>query len=266
VFEISKTVQEGLEAGPYYQTEKPLIQLRQVVKTYPTNSGEYAALNGIDVEFYPGEFAGILGKSGAGKSTLVNMITGVDELTSGEVWFAETPIHALNEDQKALWRGRSVGVVYQTFQLMPSLSLVDNILLPMEFCGLYQRGKSEARALELLRAVELEDHAFKKPSAISGGQQQRVAIARALANDPPVIVADEPTGNLDSATADAIFQLFEGLVAAGKTVIMVSHDPGLKERASRLLTLVDGELAEGELSGDRQQAEQPAQKPGWAGS
>ncbi len=223
---------------------KPLLSLRQVVKVYPTRSGDITALKGIDAEFYRGEFVGIVGKSGAGKSTLTHMITGVDQVTSGEVWFEDTPVHALSEDQKALWRGRHVGVVYQTFQLMPSLSLLDNILLPMEFCGTYQRGKSEERALELLRAVELEDHAFKKPSAISGGQQQRAAIARALANNPPLIVADEPTGNLDTATAETIFNLFETLAEQGTTILIVSHDRSLEEHVSRLLTITDGELSE----------------------
>lgn len=226
------------------ETVKALIQLRNVNKTYPSSSGDFPALKSVDADFYRGELVGIIGKSGAGKSTLVNMITGVDQLTSGEIWFEDTPIHQLSEDRKALWRGQKVGVVYQTFQLIPTLSLLDNILLPMEFCGLYRRGKSENRALELLRAVELEDHAFKKPSAISGGQQQRAAIARALANDPPVIIADEPTGNLDTVTAETIFQLFERLVEQGKTVIVVSHDPSLEERATRLMRITDGELSE----------------------
>ncbi len=224
------------------QAEKPLIQLRDVTKTFQTNSGEFPALKGIFAEFYRGELVGIIGKSGAGKSTLINMIAGVDQLTSGEVWFENIPVHTLNEDQKANWRSQNVGVVYQTFQLMPTLSLLDNILLPMEFSGKYKRGQSEERALALLRAVELEDHAFKKPSAISGGQQQRAAIARALANDPPVIVADEPTGNLDTATAETIFQLFQYLTEQGKTVIVVSHERSLSERVNRILQIADGEL------------------------
>jgi len=224
--------------------EKPIVQLHQVVKKYQTAFGNFTALNKIEAQFNRAEFVGIIGRSGAGKSTLVNMITGVDQLTSGEVWFEDTPIHRLNEDQKSLWRGLHVGVVYQTFQLIPSISLLDNILLPMEFCGLYQPHKSEERARMLLEEVELQDHAFKKPSAISGGQQQRAAIARALANDPPLIVADEPTGNLDSATAEIIFQIFEKLIKRGKTVIIVSHDRSLEEHVSRILSLVDGELSE----------------------
>lgn len=229
-------------ASQDFQPERALIRLNNVVKHYPGPTGDFTALNGIDADFYRGEYAGVVGKSGAGKSTLVNMITGVDELTAGEVWFGDTAVHTLREDAKSQWRGRNIGVVYQSFQLMPGLSLLDNILLPMEFCGLYVPGKSEERALDLLRQVELEDHAYKKPSAISGGQQQRAAIARALANDPPVIVADEPTGNLDSATAETIFNLFDRLVEQGKTMIIVSHDRGLAERVHRLLTLTDGVL------------------------
>src|SRR5271157_549708 len=224
--------------------QKPLVYLHNVIKVYQTTSGDFTALNGIEAQFGRSEFIGIIGKSGAGKSTLVNMITGVDQLTSGEVWFENTPIHKLTEDQKALWRGRNVGVVYQTFQLIPSISLLDNILLPMEFCGLYQPRKSEERARMLLEDVELQDHAFKKPSAISGGQQQRAAIARALANDPKLIVADEPTGNLDSATAEVIFKIFEKLVERGKTVIIVSHDRSLDEHVSRILSIEDGYLFE----------------------
>lgn len=234
------TIDQG--AGTPLETQRGLVLLKNVNKIYPSNSGDFSALKNISAEFHRGELVGIIGKSGAGKSTLVNMITGVDDISSGEVWFDQTPVHQLDEDAKALWRGRNLGVVYQTFQLMPSLSLLDNILLPMEFCGLYQPGKSEERARELLEAVELGDHAFKKPSAISGGQQQRAAIARALANDPAVIVADEPTGNLDSTTADIIFNLFSKMAEQGKMVIIVSHDRSLAERATRILTIADGEL------------------------
>ncbi len=225
--------------------QKPLIQLKQVTKIYQTAAGGVPALRGIDADFRQGEFVGIVGKSGAGKSTLVNMITGVDRLTSGEVWVGETPLHRLNENQMALWRGRNVGVVYQTFELMPMLSLVDNVMLPMDFCGLYRPRQSYERARQLLALVGLEDHMHKQPTKISGGQQQRVAIARALANDPPIIVADEPTGNLDSATAESIFQLFQELVRQDKTVLMVTHDESLTPRFSRVLHLTDGELTSG---------------------
>jgi putative ABC transport system ATP-binding protein len=203
-------------------------------------------LRGISADIYPGEFLGVIGKSGAGKSTLMNMITGVDHLTSGEVIIHRdheaVSIHTLSEDDLALWRGRSVGVVYQSFQLLPMLTLVENIMLPMDFCGLYDRSSSRERALDLLRMVELEEHAYKLPNYISGGQQQRVAIARALANDPPILVADEPTGSLDSMTADHVFEVFERLIKDGKTIIMVTHDNSLAPRFSRHLVIQDGEI------------------------
>jgi len=220
--------------------DQPFIRLRRVVKAYGTAAGELLALKGIDAEFRRGEFVGIIGRSGAGKSTLANMITGVDRLTSGEVWIGETPVHALDESQLALWRGRTLGVVHQSFQLMPQLSLLDNVLLPMEFGGRYHPRKSPQRAMELLRQVGIAEHAHKTPSRISGGQQQRAAIARALANDPPLIVADEPTGNLDSATAREILDLFVILACQGKTIIMVSHDNALTECVSRVLRMDDG--------------------------
>ena len=221
---------------------EPLIRLRGVRKTYRTPAGDFPALRGIDLDVYPGEFVGILGKSGAGKTTLVNLLTGVDHLTSGEIWVAGVPIHQLDENQLSLWRGRNVGVVYQSFQLLPSLSLLDNIMLPMDFCGYYKPLISPARARELLHQVELEEHAYKLPTAISGGQQQRVAIARALANDPPVLVADEPTGRLDSITAETIFQIFTELIAQGKTIVMVTHDLSLAERVSRPVWMSDGAI------------------------
>jgi putative ABC transport system ATP-binding protein len=241
----------------------PLVELHQVVKVYETAAGEFPALRGINAEVYPGEFLGIIGKSGAGKSTLLNMITGVDHITSGTVLVRADPsmnspvpaalaqagqrrepveVHALSENDLALWRGRTLGVVYQSFQLLPMLTLVENIMLPMDLCGLYQRGDSRTRAFDLLRMVELEEHANKLPGYISGGQQQRVAIARALANDPPILVADEPTGSLDSVTADHIFNLFERLVDQGKTIIMVTHDNSLTPRFSRHLYIQDGEI------------------------
>jgi len=224
----------------------PLIQLHQLVKVYETSAGEFPALRGINAQVHRGEFLGIIGKSGAGKSTLLNMITGVDHLTSGEVIVGENggavSIHRLGENDLALWRGRTMGVVYQSFQLLPMLTLLENIMLPMDLCGLYRRSESRERALELLRTVELEEHATKLPNFISGGQQQRVAIARALANDPPILVADEPTGSLDSVTADHVFEVFERLVEKGKTIIMVTHDNSLAPRFSRHLYLRDGEI------------------------
>lgn len=225
----------------------PIITLENVTKVYHSPAGDYPALKNINLEVQSGEFFGILGKSGAGKSTLLNMITGVDDLTSGRV-LVHTPegtvsVHDLSENELSLWRGQNIGVVYQSFELLPMLSLIENIMLPIDLCGQYHPRLSRERAMKLLELVELEEHARKIPAFISGGQKQRVAIARALANDPPIIVADEPTGSLDSVTADHIFSLFEKLVAAGKTIIMVTHDHGLMPRFSRYKLLVDGEWA-----------------------
>lgn len=226
--------------------EDPLIHLDEVVKVYKTAAGGFPALNGITVDVYRGEFVTIVGKSGAGKSTLVNMITGVDKLTSGEVWVDGTAVHELNQSDCALWRGRNIGIVYQTFELLPQLSLLDNVLLPMDVAGTFRGRKSAERAKQLLSQVGLEAHMYKPPTRISGGQKQRVAIARALANDPAILVADEPTGNLDSATADEIYSLFAELVRNGKTIVMVTHDETLARRASRALTISDGSLVGGE--------------------
>ncbi|MFZ5857748.1 MAG: ABC transporter ATP-binding protein, partial [Chloroflexota bacterium] len=225
----------------------PIIELRDVVKIYSTEAGEFPALRGVSISVDAGEFLGIVGKSGAGKSTLLNMVNGVDHLTSGDVTVRigsdGVAVHRLSESDLALWRGRTMGVIYQSFQLLPMLTLVENIILPMDLCGLYKPRESRERAMELLRLVEIEEHADKYPTQISGGQQQRVAIARALINDPPVLVADEPTGSLDSLTADHIFEVFEHLVTdQGKTIVMVTHDNSLAPRFSRHLTLADGEI------------------------
>ena len=228
------------------RTAQPLIQLREVSKAFKTTETDFYALRGISLDVFENEFLGIIGKSGAGKSTLLNMITGVDSLTSGEVLVNSNghpiSIHNLNADSLAQWRGLNLGVVYQSFQLLPMLTLVENIMLPMDLCGLYQKKESRERALELLQLVELEEHAQKLPKFISGGQQQRVAIARALANNPPILVADEPTGSLDSITADHIFGVFEHLKDLGKTILMVTHDKGLSPRFTRTLTIQDGEI------------------------
>lgn len=220
----------------------PLIRISGLTKVYNSATSPVPALKGIDLEIYPGDFVSITGKSGAGKTTLINMITGVDRITSGEVWVDNMPLHDMRENQLALWRGRNMGIIYQSFHLMPNLSLLDNVMLPIDLCGQYRNSESSRRALELLKQVELEDHARKPPAAISGGQQQRVAIARALANDPPIIIADEPTGRLDSVTAESIFQIFQSLVDQGKTILMVTHDHNLAQRASRTLEIVDGEI------------------------
>lgn len=224
-----------------------IVELRDVVKIYSSEAGEFSALRGINLSVERGEFLGVVGKSGAGKSTLLNMINGVDHLTSGDVTVRigadGVVVHHLSESDLALWRGRTMGIVVQSFQLLPMLTVLDNVILPMDLCGLYRPRESRERAMELLRLVEVEEHANKLPTQISGGQQQRVAIARALINDPPIIVADEPTGSLDSITADHIFDVFEHLVTEqGKTIIMVTHDNSLAPRFSRHLTLADGEI------------------------
>lgn len=223
-----------------------IITLQDVIKNYQTPAGDFQALKGITVSIDPNEFLCIVGKSGAGKTTLLNMITGVDSISSGKVNVNGISVHDMSEDEQALWRGLNLGIIYQSFELMPMLTLLENVMLPMDFCHLYTPGKSRERARELLRMVELEEHMNKLPNAISGGQQQRVAIARALANDPPVIVADEPTGRLDSTTAETILDIFEHMVKEGKTIIMVTHDASAAQRASRVLEIVDGELKTGD--------------------
>ena len=246
-----------------------MIELHDVVKVYYTAAGEFTALKGINAQIQEGEFLGVVGKSGAGKSTLMNMITGVDRITDGRVVVRENgreiSVHELDDDELALWRGRTMGIVYQSFQLLPMLTLVENITLPMDLCGLYHPRKSHRRALELLELVELEEHANKIPAFISGGQQQRVAIARALANDPPVLIADEPTGSLDSVTADHIFEVFERLVKAhGKTIIMVTHDNTLIPRFSRTLHIADGEFVDvAEVIKEPEPEKKPRKKRRW---
>jgi putative ABC transport system ATP-binding protein len=228
------------------QSLEPIIQVHNLVKVYQTAAGDFTALHGIDMEVYPAELLTVIGKSGAGKTTLINMISGIDHVTSGEILFGERRVDQMDENELAAWRGRNLGMIYQSFYLMPNLNLINNITLPLDFAGLYRRDQAKARALELLRMVELEEHAYKYPSQISGGQQQRVAIARALVNDPPVIVADEPTGRLDSVTAEVIFRIFETLVTQGKTVLMVSHDLNFASRSTRTL-----EIADGRITGER---------------
>jgi putative ABC transport system ATP-binding protein len=225
-----------------------LIELNRIAKQYETAAGPFTALRDVNLRIGAGEFVAIIGKSGSGKSTLLNMIAGIDRPTEGEVIVQGTPVHKLSEGQMAEWRGRNLGIILQFFQLLPTLTVAENIMLPMEFAGLYTPKQRRARALDLLELVDLVDQADKLPSALSGGQQQRVAIARALANDPPILVADEPTGNLDSKTADVIFDLFERLASEGKTVVMVTHDIELAGRVSRAVTVVDGELVDEPLS------------------
>jgi ABC-type lipoprotein export system ATPase subunit len=229
-------------AGTEGADGRAIIEMRSVQKLYKTAVGDYPALRGIDLNINAGEFVSVIGKSGSGKTTLINMITGIDRPTSGEVFVNNTAVHTLNESQMARWRGKNLGIVFQFFQLLPMISVVENIMLPMDFCNSYPMSEREKRSLHLLDLVGLADHAYKLPSALSGGQQQRVAIARALANNPPLVIADEPTGNLDSKTAESVFTLFNELVAQGKTIIIVTHDSGLAKRTQRTALITDGEI------------------------
>jgi putative ABC transport system ATP-binding protein len=216
------------------------INMRGIVKIFRTPAGNFTALRDVDVDFYEGEFVSVVGKSGSGKSTLVNMITGIDHPTSGEVVIGGTHVHELNESERSKWRGRNLGIVFQFYQLLPMLTLLENVMLPMDFCDMYEPQTREKRAARLLSQMGLADVMHKMPSAVSGGQQQCAAVARALANDPPIIVADEPTGNLDTQSAGVVFDIFEDLAARGKTIIMVTHDEALARRASRSLRISDG--------------------------
>mgnify|MGYP001030557589 CR=1 FL=1 len=222
--------------------QEALIRVKSLVKTYQTGPTDLEALRAIDLTVFPNEYVGMIGKSGAGKTTLINMLSGVDQITSGEVHVNGTAVHSMQEDELALWRGLNIGVIYQSFHLLPMLSLVDNITLAMDFCGKYKPGESEEYAMELLEQVELAEHAKKQPAYISGGQKQRVAIARALANDPAVILADEPTGRLDSVTSETIFRIFDQLIENGKTIFVVSHERTLAKRVMRVIELEDGQI------------------------
>ena len=228
-----------------------LIDLRDVVKVYETGAGDVTVLKDITLQVQPGEFISVVGPSGSGKSTLLNMITGIDRPTSGEVLVGDETVHSLSENQLARWRGRNVGFIFQFFQLLPTLTILENVILPMDFCKVYRRRERKERALHLLEQVDIAEHAHKLPSALSGGEQQRAAIARAMANDPPLVVADEPTGNLDTTTANEVFVLFESLVAQGKTLMVVTHDRSLSARTERVLHLLDGRLHRDENNGVR---------------
>jgi putative ABC transport system ATP-binding protein len=219
-----------------------LVDLRQVVKTYQSTAGTFTALKGVDLQVESGAFVSIIGKSGSGKSTLINVITGIDRPTSGEVIVDHVRIHTFSEEQIAVWRGRSIGVIFQFFQLLPTLTAVENLLLAMDYGRRYSPADRPEHAMDLLELVGMADQAHRLPNSLSGGQQQCVAIARALANDPVLLTADEPTGNLDSKSAEMVFHLFENLAQAGKTILMVTHDNELAARAQRTIRLADGQI------------------------
>jgi putative ABC transport system ATP-binding protein len=244
VTQHSKQLVNSNGRSPIEIPSSNLIEMRKVVKTYHSSAGDFTALKGIDLVAQEGEFMAIIGKSGSGKSTLINMITGIDRPSSGEVWVGGTAVHTLPESEMAVWRGLNLGVIFQFFQLLPTLTLMQNVMLPMDFCLTYPIPERRERAMQLLEQVGLADFAHSLPSAVSGGQQQLAAIARALANDPPILVADEPTGNLDSRTAETVFQLFNQLIDDGKTILMVTHDQDKARRVTRAITVVDGELME----------------------
>lgn len=228
-------------------TKEPIIKLTNITKSYLVGGESVPVLCGISLDIAPGAFVSVVGESGNGKSTLLNMITGIDHPSSGEVWVNGRLLNKMNENQLAAWRGRDMGIVFQFFQLLPALSLLQNVMLPMDLLKNLTRKQRRERALHLLEMVGLADQAKKLPNTVSGGQQQRAAIARALANDPPIIVADEPTGNLDSRTSADVFTIFRQLVSQGKTLVMVTHNEPLARQAQRILEIRDGIIVRDEI-------------------
>ncbi len=221
---------------------KKIIELKQVYKDYPQAGIRQIVLHDINLDIFAGEFVAIVGPSGNGKSTLLNLLTGIDYPSRGEVRVNGAPLHTMGQDKLSAWRCGNVGIVFQFFQLLPTLNLWQNIVLAMDFLGKLPKRQRRERALYLLEMVGLADAAQRLPSQVSGGQQQRAAIARALANDPDLIVADEPTGNLDAVTADAVFQLFAHLRDQGKTLVMVTHNESLADAASRKVEIRAGRI------------------------
>ena len=221
-----------------------LIELVDVTRVFESPAGPVTAVDGVTLSLPRGAFVGVVGRSGSGKSTLVNLIAGLDHRTRGSIRVGEVAVDDLDEDALALWRGRNVGVVFQFFQLLPTLTVAENVTLPMDLCGTARPAEARRRALELLDLVGIADQADKLPSALSGGQQQRAAIARALANDPPLIVADEPTGNLDLQTSNLVLELLRGLARQGRTVLMVTHERDVEKRVDLVVSLADGRVVE----------------------
>lgn len=221
-------------------SSKSIIRITGLKKSYLTAAGNFDALKGIDLEVREAEIAAIVGKSGSGKTTLMNMIAGIDKPSSGEIQVGDKNLKQLKESQLARWRGKTIGVVFQFFQLLPTLTIIENVMLPMDFQKAYPISERKEKAMELLKLTGIDDQAYKFPTALSGGQQQRAAIARALANNPSIILADEPTGNLDTATANEVFDIFTSLSQVGKTVIIVTHDPDIAGRCTRVIKISDG--------------------------
>ena len=243
--DATTTLLDPLRSAPDAPPAPSIIDLRDVVKDYATGAGSFRALAGVTLQVSPGELIAIVGRSGCGKSTLLNVMTGIDRPTGGSITVAGLDLRRASENDLARWRGRNVGVVFQFFQLIPTLTVAENVMLPMDFAGRGSPRERQARAAELLELVEMSDQADKLPLATSGGQQQRVAIARALANDPPILVADEPTGNLDSATSAQVFALFGRLADAGRTIVLVTHDVELAGQARRIVHMADGRIVDG---------------------
>ena len=226
-----------------------LIEVRNVIKSFPVGDGEITILKGISFTIANGEFVSIVGPSGNGKSTLLNMVTGIDRPTRGDVIVGGNHLNRMSENALARWRGENLGIIFQFFQMLPGLTLLNNVILPMELANKYTRRSRHERALHLLETVGLADQANKLPAFVSGGQQQRAAIARALANDPPLVVADEPTGNLDSTSSRSVFELFLSLVSEGKTLLMVTHDKELAQEVPRRIEIIDGHITRDEYLG-----------------
>lgn len=228
--------------------KKEMIKIENVGKTYEEKTINYKVLENINLNINKGEFVVLLGKSGSGKSTLLNLIGGIDSPTTGEVIVGDVPVHSLNSNQSAVWRGRNVGIVFQFFQLMPTLTTLENVMLPMEFTNSINSNKRKERAVKLLEKVGLEKMMNKFPNTLSGGEKQRAAIARALANNPDIILADEPTGNLDSVNAKMIYKIFNELKNEGKTIVYITHDGEIKVDYSRLLKIADGNIIENQIN------------------